>query len=365
MTGTERPSNAERTALVVAMRLAALALLAYLLFSVIHPFLGLALWSGVLTVALFPIYDWVRARLGGRDRVAAGLITSGALLLVFGPIALLLASLIKSVERIAIAAKDKTLSLPDLPPQVSDLPWIGPQLSQFWQDSTTQTAELLRDHGHVLIGPGESVLRLGAGLAGSVVVFAAAVAVAGILLVPGPRISALTERAAGQIAGPRGTRFIVIAKSTIRGVARGIIGVALLQALLLGIVLIGGGIPHAGLLTLLALILTLGQIGMSVVIVPVVIWVWMTHATGFAIVFTLVMLPISAVDNVLKPIALGQGLETPMLVILAGVIGGLVAFGVPGLFVGPTVLAVCYELVMSWLADPDLPDAAPPDLQER
>jgi predicted PurR-regulated permease PerM len=352
-------------AIDVAIRLAVLGGFAFLVISLIRPFLGLLLWAMILTIALYPVYLWLRARLGARGLLAAIVLTTVAMVMVFGPVVVLLTSLIESLAHFARLARDGALSLPDLPPQVADLPLVGQQLSQLWHDGAAQATTLLRAHGHALVGPGETALRMIAALAGSVVLFATAIVMMGLLFLPGARLAATARDIALRIAGHRGTRFVGVAAATVRSVARGIIGVAALQALLLGIVLIGAGIPHAGLLTLAALVTTIAQIGMTVVILPIVIWVWMTHATGFAIVFSLLMLPVLAVDNLLKPIALGQGLDTPVVVIFAGVIGGAVAFGLPGLFVGPMILAVCYELLDFWLADPSSGDdddtAAPKD----
>jgi predicted PurR-regulated permease PerM len=138
--------------------------------------------------------------------------------------------------------------------------------------------------------------------------------------------------------------------STIRSVARGVVGIALLQSLLAGVGFIVAGIPAAGLLTFLALLLGVVQIGPSILLVPVVIWSWMTMELSSALPFTAYMLPVGLADNILRPVIMARGLPTPMPVILVGVIGGMIAYGISGLFVGPIVLAVLWALVQEWAA---------------
>ena len=148
--------------------------------------------------------------------------------------------------------------------------------------------------------------------------------------------------------------FVTLAGSTIRSVSRGVIGIAALQALLAGIGLFVAGIPGASILTFLALVLAIVQIGCSVVLIPVTIWAWFSMEPFAAILFTLYMIPVSLLDNFLRPLLLGRGLQTPMLVIFIGVLGGTIAYGIMGLFLGPIVLAVIWELLVAWIyQDPE------------
>ena len=178
--------------------------------------------------------------------------------------------------------------------------------------------------------------------------FVVSVVIAGFLFVPGPRLAAGARAFASRLIAPRGAHFVDLAGATIRNVSRGVIGVALLQALLAGIVLYVAGIPGAGLIAFVVLLLCIVQIGPAPILLPLLIWIWMTHATTFALVLTMLLVPIALIDNVLKPILMARGLTTPMLVILTGVIGGTLTHGLVGLFLGPVVLSVFYELVVAW-----------------
>jgi predicted PurR-regulated permease PerM len=151
-----------------------------------------------------------------------------------------------------------------------------------------------------------------------------------------------------RIAKRRGDEFVDLAGATIRNLARGVIGVSLLQALLAGIGFIAGGVPAAGLLSLLILILGIMQIGATFVILPIVVWSWITMDTTAALMFTAYMVPVSIVDNVIRPFVMAHGLKTPLLVIFIGLIGGVLAHGLIGLFLGPIGLAISWELLAAW-----------------
>ena len=154
---------------------------------------------------------------------------------------------------------------------------------------------------------------------------------------------------ARRLSAGRGDLFVDLAGATIRNVSRGVIGVALLQALLIGIGLLAAGVPGAGLITFLALILAVVQIGPTILVIGAIIWAWSSLDTLGAVLFTAYMIPATLIDNVLKPIVMSRGLTTPMPVILVGVIGGTLSHGIIGLFVGPIVLAVAYELLVLWV----------------
>jgi predicted PurR-regulated permease PerM len=178
--------------------------------------------------------------------------------------------------------------------------------------------------------------------------FVASLIIAGFLFLPGPRLADGGRAFASRLIAPRGAHFVDLAGATIRNVSRGVIGVALLQALLAGVILYLADIPGAGLIAFGVLLLCIVQIGAAPILLPVLIWIWMTHSTTFSLVLTLLLVPVGLVDNVLKPILMARGLTTPMLVILTGVIGGTLTHGLVGLFLGPVVLSVFYELVVAW-----------------
>ena len=157
--------------------------------------------------------------------------------------------------------------------------------------------------------------------------------------------------------------FVALAGLTIRTVSQGVIGVAVLQSLLAGIGLKLAGVPHAGLLAFAVLVLAILQIGSAIVLVPVIIWIWATKDFAVALPLTIYLLVVGLADNILKPMLMGRGLSTPMLVIFVGVLGGMLAHGIVGLFIGPIILAVAWELMTAWIRE-DQADAIAPDAED-
>jgi predicted PurR-regulated permease PerM len=364
--GRPDPRTPDRLAIDIAVRLSLLGLFAYFALSLMAPFLSILLWSIVLSVALYPVFAWVRDRLGGRPKLAAALITFATLSIVLGPTTVLVSSLIHTLETLAMKVHGGSLAIPAMPPALAEIPIVGPGIATGWTQATTNLEAFLTTYRSALLGAGEWVLHAVAGLAGSVLVIVVAVLISGFLYFPGPRFVTAFRAFASRVVGPHGSDFVDLAGATIRNVARGVIGVAAIQALLIGVGLIVAGVPAAGLLTMAVLVLAILQIGSGPVVVPLLIWAWIQMPTPQALLVTAYMVPVSVIDNVLKPMLMGKGLPTPMLVILMGVIGGTISYGLIGLFLGPIVLAVFYELIVYWVAaETEAPAAGPPAVPEE
>lgn len=346
------------TVIDAAIRLAFLGLFAYLALSLVAPFVAITIWAIILTVAVYPIYTWLRARFGGRSAPASLLLTAVGLIIVLGPAAALVISLFESINGLVAGLRDGTLTIPPPWNGVRSWPVVGEQLYDVWALASDNLEEALQQYGQALIPAGRTVLGGMLGVGGHVLVFAASVIIAGFLFKQGPTMAVGGRRFVTRIVGDRGAEFVDLAGATIRNVSRGVIGISLLQSLLAGVGFMAAGIPAAGLLTLLVLILGIVQVGPGILMIPTIIWVWANLDTLTALIFTLYMIPVTLLDNVLKPIVMGRGLRTPMLVILIGVLGGTLAYGLIGLFLGPIVLAVFYELLVAWVRS-DRPEAEP------
>ncbi len=343
------PRTPEKLVIDVAIRVGLLALFVYVTFILVRPLLGILIWSVILTVALYPIFIWLRARLGGHGAVAAVVLTFLSLVIVFGPTAILSSSIVVSLENFAADIKAGTFNIPGPPADLINLPYIGKDLHSAWTLVTSNSADFFKQYGHTLLVPGEWLLKAVAEIAGSILIFAVSVIVSGSLFLYGPRLTKRIHSVSMSIAGPRGYGFVNLAGATIRNVARGVIGIAILQALVIGVALIVADVPHAGLLTFVVLILAITQIGTGLAVIPLIIWFWVTKDTTTAVLFTLSMVPVGVLEHAIKPIAMSKGLDTPMLVILIGVFGGTIAYGLHGLFLGPIFLAVFYELLTFWI----------------
>lgn len=343
-----RREQIEASATDFVVRLAFLGVFAWWSLQLVSPFVPILIWAVLLAVALYPAYEGLARLLGGRRGLAATLLTLAALATVLGPVSLLAASLAESVQWIAAGVNAGTLKVPPPPPSVHDWPVVGDRIDEAWMLAAGNLDEAVHRYGPALLPAGGIVLGKVAAISADVLKFVASVIIAGFLFLPGPRLADGARTFASRLIAPRGAHFVDLAGATIRNVSRGVIGVALLQALLAGVILAVAGIPGAGLAAFGVLLLGIIQIGAAPVLLPLLVWIWMTHATAFSLVLTLLLVPVGLIDNVLKPILMARGLSTPMLVILTGVIGGTLTHGLVGLFLGPVVLSVFYELVAAW-----------------
>lgn len=330
------------------IRMALVGLFVFWALDLVAPFLPVVIWSVLLAVALSPVHRWLAARLGGWRRLAAAIITLFLLAIIIGPVAVLGASLAEGVQALADALSQGTLRVPPPPPGLGDWPLIGEKVQAAWSLAATNIEGAVEKFGPSLLPFGTVVLRKLAAMGVDLLVLAVSVVIAGFLYVPGPRLAGSARAFADRIVERRGAAFVNLAGATIRNVSRGVIGVAVIQALLAGIVLSLAGIPAAGLLAFVILVLCIVQLGPALVVLPLLIWAWFTMPTTSALVLTLLLVPITLLDNVLKPMLMSRGLTTPTLIILIGVIGGTVTHGLIGLFLGPVVLAVLYDLVVAW-----------------
>jgi predicted PurR-regulated permease PerM len=335
-----------------AIRIGLLGLLAYWSLKVVGPFLTVALWSAILTIALYPLFDWLARQLGSR-RMAAMLITALCLTIVIGPVTWLGFGLIGGVE-LTVRGLDSQMSfIPLAPESVKGWPLIGERVHQLWTLAATDTKAILLEIAPALKPVGGKLLDIAGTVAFGLLEFVAAIIIAGFLYPPGPQLANSLGIFLRRIFGPRSDEMVKLAGSTIRNVSRGVVGIALVQSFLAGLGFLVAGIPAAGFLSLIALVLGIIQIGPAILLIPIVVWSWTVMETTSALLFTAYMIPVSLVDNVFRPIVMARGLPTPMPVILVGVIGGTIAYGVSGLFLGPIVLSVTWALLVAWMRDDD------------
>ncbi len=335
----------------VAIRLGALALLLYWTLILVQPFISIAIWSAVLTVALYPVFEWASRQLGGRRRIAAVLVTLLSLLIIIGPATWLALGLVDSLRLISERLVHANLTIPAPSTAIKEWPLIGAPVYQFWELASTNLSAALAEILPQLKPLGSSLLRIGADTGLGIIMFLASIVIAGFLFSPAPAIAGAIKKFSRRLNPERGEEFVEQAGATIRAVSRGVIGISVLQALLAGIGLMVAGIPQASLITFGVLVFGIIQIGPSIILIPVIIWAWTIMGTLPALLFTVYMVPVNLLDNLLRPIVMGRGLKTPILVILIGVIGGTVAYGITGLFLGPIVLAVIWELFVSWIEE--------------
>lgn len=349
MNETSAPVSFQPSNIDIAIRIGLLALIGYLSWKVIGPFLTVALWSAILAVALYPLFDWLVRQLGNR-RLAATLITLLCLTIVVGPLTWLGFVLIGDVGYLVRTLDAGLLSIPLPAESVKSWPLIGERVHQLWSLAASNMKALLTELAPTLKPVGGKLLEITQGVVLGLIEFVAAIVIAGFLYTPGPRlVESIRIFLRRIIVSHRDEEIVQLAGSTIRNVSHGVVGVALVQSFLAGVGFLVAGIPAAGLLTFLVLLLGIVQVGPTLLIIPIVIWSWMTMEAKSALLFTAYMVPVNLVDNVLRPIVMARGLTTPMPVILIGVMGGLIAYGLAGIFVGPIILAVAWALIVAWV----------------
>ena len=337
----------------LVIRLVVLGLFVHWSLELLRPFAGIFIWAAILAVALAPVHRAMARRLGGRPKLAAVILCLGLLSILIGPVAALVDSFIETAVDLAARAEEGTLALPEPPERLALVPVVGPAISDAWTLAVTNLDEALQRYRGVLTPLGVKAIGLLSSLSFDLVKFMVAIVVAGLLLVSGAGMANGGRLLARRIVPPRGGHFVDLAGATVRNVSRGVVGVALLQTVLIGLTFQIAGVPGAGLLAFLVLVLCVVQIGPALVVLPVILWAWLHFDTVPALVLTVILVGLTVMDNVLKPILMGRGLSTPTIVIFLGVIGGTVAYGLIGLFLGPIVLGVLYDLLVAWMVQPE------------
>jgi predicted PurR-regulated permease PerM len=357
-----------RGLLDVLIRAGLIVALVVFCYRIFHPFLNLMLWSMILGVTLYPLHKMVRRKLGGKNALTATLVVLLAIAVVLVPVYLLASSLATSAEHAATAVRSGTVEIPPPSDAVDDWPVIGHQAHDIWEQASTDLGEVTEDYQPQLKAFGLAVLAKIAAAGVGLLLFMVALILAGVFMAYGENGHRAAIASFERIFGNhRGEHIADLCTKTIRAVAQGVIGIAFIQALLVGVAFIVMGIPGAGLLTLAVLLLGIAQLPAAVLTIPVIIGVLASRGIdGGTIVFAIYTFIAGLADNVLKPLMLGRGVDVPMPVILIGALGGMVTGGVIGLFIGPVVLAIGYELYWQWVEDlPPGTDVAQPAVDAK
>ena len=333
------------------IRIALLALLVLWCFNIVRPFIMPVLWGAIMAVAIYPLYVKAYTAFGGRQKLTATLITLLVLALLITPTVMLSGSMIENSKSLAEQVEAGTLVVPPPSETVKDWPLIGEKLYGAWHLASVNLEGALHKFKPQVTAVSKWFLSAAAGVGGGVLMFIISIMIAGAFLVVGRSGSKAMETIAGRVMGEKGgTEFVELAGATIRSVAQGVLGVAVIQATLAGIGLLVMGVPYAGVWAGLVLLLAIVQLPPWLILGPIIVYEFSVAETVPAVIFMVWSLFVSVSDAFLKPLFLGRGMEIPMLVILLGAIGGMILSGIIGLFVGAVVLAVGYTLFQAWLA---------------
>ncbi|MEM6677927.1 MAG: AI-2E family transporter [Pseudomonadota bacterium] len=337
-----------RNSVDVFISVSIVALVGYMAVGVIAPFFSVVIWAVIMAVGVYPAYLWLRSYMGKFGGWAAPLIALIGLVVLITPTVLIVESILQSLGPIAQSLAAGEAQIPPARESVKDWPLIGNRVFEMWTAASENFGAFAASYATEIRSAAGKVLSISAGLLGGVLQFALAIIFATVFMSYADPLVRLTDQLVARIASDRGSAMLLMAAQTARNVTKGVIGVAVIQGGLGAIGVLAIGMPFAGVIAALLVASTLVQAPV-IVIVPCIIYVWSAEPTLAAILFTAYMVPVLLSDNVLKPVLMARGLETPMVVILIGVIGGTVSGGLIGLFTGPVILAVFYKMVTMWI----------------
>ena len=333
-----------------------------LCFQALSPFLRLLVWSIILAATIYPLHQFVARRIGGRQKLASFILVILAVSVIVIPTWLLMNSFADSVQRFVGAVQQNTLQVPPPREGVRNWPIIGNNIYDAWSKARADLPGLVQSMQPKMGDLARQALSVVASIGGSMLLFLASFLVASIVMAKGDLAARSGRTFFYRVAGSsRGESLAKLSIATIRAVSLGVVGVAAIQALLIGLALLLARIPIAGVLAVIVLVLGIAQVPAILITLPVIIYIWASgdYSTGAAITHTIILLLTGMADNILKPLMLGRGVDVPMPVILLGALGGMATGGILGMFVGATALALGYEIFKNWVAiNPAESDAA-------
>ena len=353
----ELEKRLSRSLLDVFIRAGFIFAMVVLCYQIFSPFVALMAWALILAVTLYPAHQKLARRMEGKQGLAATLLVLGGIVLIGVPTAVLMFELGDSVHDIIGSVRDNTLQIPAPSPGVAEWPIVGKKVHGLWSQLHSDLPAVVQSLQPKLGDLAKHALGIVASIGVAMLLFLVSFIVAGIIMAFGQSGASSMTSIFDRIVGTgRGEEFVKLSTATIRSVALGVLGVAFIQAIVVGVLLMIAGVPFAGLLALIVLVLGIAQVPALLVTLPVIAYIWMSgnYGTVAAVTYTVLLFLAGMLDNVLKPLLLGRGVDAPMVVILLGALGGLATHGILGMFVGATLLALGYQIFMRWVAtNPD------------
>ena len=319
-------------------------------FNIIAPFIAPIVWGIVIAIGTYPMCQWFIKKTNLGNALGTTLFTLLMVLLLITPTVMLTGVLFDDAQKLSSNLQSGTLNIPGPPDFVGDLPIIGDDLKDFWTHASEDPKATLGQVEPQLKAFGKWLLKAAAGAGLGVLMFVFSIIIAGVFIAKADACKKAALIVCNRLVGERGDSMAALSHKIIQSVITGILGIALIQTLLAGLGFIAMGIPGAGFLSMICLVLAVVQIDILIILLPLSIYAFSFAGTGAAVAFLIWNLAVGLLNNILKPILLGRGVDAPMLIIFLGAIGGLLLSGILGLFIGPVVLVLGYTLFMDWLA---------------
>ena len=353
MNGSEQQFEQRfRSALLeVLIRAGLIAALVVLCYQVFAPFLHLTVWAIILAVALYPFHQMIARRLGRQGLSSTLILILGAVLII-APTAILMGLLGDSVQQLIQDIRNNTLKIPEPRPSVAAWPIVGEKIYGLWGQAHSDLPGLIQSLQPKIGDIARSSLGFVASIGGALLQLIAAFIIAAVIMAFGESAIRGSQAIFIRIVGKeRAAEFANLSTQTIRAVALGVIGIAVIQAILIGLALAVAQVPLAGVAAAIMLVFGIAQVPALIVTLPAIGYIWMSgnYSTVAAIGYTILLVVAGMADNVLKPLMLGRGVDAPMPVVLLGALGGMAAAGIMGMFVGAVLLALGYVIFMQWV----------------
>jgi predicted PurR-regulated permease PerM len=343
-----------RKIMEAVIRVGIVALLILWSFEIFKPFLGPIVWGIIISIACFGIFSWLKERVGGRDGLAATLFALIALALLITPTIMLSESTLQSAQTLSQNLDSGSVTVPPPPQRVANVPIVGEQVYETWSLASRNLEGALDRFKPQIEALSKALLARAIGTGVDILLFAVSIIIAAVFMAYAESASRMGRSIFVRLAGERGAMFVDLTRDVVNSVARGVLGIAVIQTFFLALGLIVGGVPAAGVLAVITLLFAVAQIPMLLLYLPIIAFMFATADTTVATFFAIWSVFFCFADGFLKPLLLGRGLMVPMPIILIGVIGGMVGYGIVGLFVGPIVLSFSYVLFMIWLEGPGM-----------
>jgi predicted PurR-regulated permease PerM len=339
-----------RQSIEIAVNLLLVFLIVAWCLKILAPFISLICWGAVIAISIYNPFLKLRSFVGGRNGLAVALITLIGLSVVIVPTWMFAETLIEGSSKFAEEVSSDTYHLPAPNEKVKDWPLVGEKVYVVWSDAADNLGKWLQKYPTQVKNTIGTVLSKTAGLGMGVIQFILSILIAAMFLSNAESVARAMNQLALRLTRDKGEEMLNLAVMTVRSVAVGVLGIAFIQALLAGVGMLIANVPATGLWALLVLILAIAQLPPLFVLLPIIFYVFSAESTGIAVFFLIWSILVGASDMVLKPLMLGRGVEAPMLVILLGAIGGMIASGIIGLFLGAVILALGYILFKAWVS---------------
>ena len=343
-----------RKAVNIFIRISFIAILFIWSFIIIKPLFMITLWGIIIAVSSFPLHKGLTKILGGRDKLSAALLVVMGLICVILPVILFMDSTIQSLGEIAGNVKNGTVTIPSVSEEIKQIPILGDKIEELWALFTGDFRDIIEAVAPQLQTYAPKVLGMISVLGIAIVQFIFSILIGGIFLMNAEVSSRGANKIFKILIGEFVEDFHEVAAGTIKSVVQGVVGIAIIQAVFAGIGMLVVGVPGTGIWSILVMILAVIQLPPMIILLPIAIYVYSTQSIIIGVLYIIWTLFVGVLDNILKPFLLGRGVDIPMLVILLGSLGGMLSYGIIGLFVGPVILALGYKFIIALIEKNEL-----------